>query len=69
LDVLESGHGNGVTKDWYAHLTKEMVNPNYGLFMKTSKNYYFFNRESWINPRHLQYYEFIGKIFASSIIN
>ena len=45
-----------------------MVNLNYGLFTKTSSNYYFFNRESWINPRHLQYFEFIGKLFALSLI-
>lgn len=45
-----------------------MVNLNYGLFSKASSNYYFFNRESWINPRHLQYFEFIGKLFALSII-
>ena len=46
-----------------------MVNLNYGLFTKTSKNYYYFNRESWINPRHLQFLQFIGKLFAMSIIN
>lgn len=45
-----------------------MVNLDYGLFTKTAKNYYYFNRESWVNPRHLQFFEFIGKIFAMSII-
>ena len=45
-----------------------MVNLNYGLFVKTSKNIYYFNRESWINPRHLQFFEFIGKLFAMSIV-
>ena len=44
-----------------------MVN-NYGLFTKTLSNYYFFNRESWVNPRHLQYFEFIGKLFALALI-
>jgi hypothetical protein len=53
--ALESGYGRGVAKDWYAFVTKGMANLNYGIFMKTSKNYYFFNRESWINPRHLQF--------------
>jgi hypothetical protein len=43
-DVLESGVGSGVLKDWYSLVTKGMVNLNYGIFMKTSKNYYFFNR-------------------------
>jgi hypothetical protein len=35
---------------------KGMVNLDYGLFLRTSKNYYFFSRESWINPRHLQFF-------------
>jgi hypothetical protein len=58
-----------VAKDWYAYVTKGMANLNYGIFMRTGKNYYFFNRESWINPRHLQFLEFIGKLFALAIIN
>jgi hypothetical protein len=40
----ESGIGIGVKRDWYSLVTKEMVNLNYGIFMKTSKNYYYFNR-------------------------
>jgi hypothetical protein len=68
-DAIESGYGDGVGKDWYSLVTKCMVNLNYALFAKTSKNYYFFNRESWINPRHLQYFEFIGKLFACAVIN
>jgi hypothetical protein len=42
--LLESGYGSGVGKDWYSLVTTAMVNLNYGIFMKTSKNYYFFNR-------------------------
>lgn len=41
---IESGYGKGVTKDWYTYVSKGMANLNYGLIMKTSKNYYFFNR-------------------------
>jgi hypothetical protein len=66
---LESGYGDGVSKEWYTLVTKGMVNLNYGLFVRTSKNYYYFNRESWINPRHLQFFEFIGKLFALSFMN
>lgn len=58
----------GVHKDWYTLLTREMVDLDYGLFTKSSKNYYFFNRESWVNPRHLQFFEFIGKLFALSLV-
>ena len=44
-----------------------MVNLNYALFKRTPTNYYFFNRESYINSRHLQYFEFIGKLFGLSL--
>jgi hypothetical protein len=40
----ESGYGGGVAKEWYTYVTKGMVNLNYGLFTKTSKNYYYINR-------------------------
>lgn len=66
---IESGHGMGVQKDWYTLITKGMVNLDYSLFSRNRKNYYFFSRESWINPRHLQFFEFIGKLVALSIIN
>jgi hypothetical protein len=46
-----------------------MANLDYGLFVKSSSNFYFFNRESWVNPRHLQFLEFIGKLFALSLVN
>ena len=48
-------------------LSKAMVNLNYALFSRTPKNYYFFSRESYVNPRHLQYFEFIGKLFAFAL--
>lgn len=44
-----------------------MVNLNYALFKRTPQNYYFFYRESSFNPRDLQYFEFIGKLFGFSL--
>lgn len=41
---VESGYGQGVEKDWYTYVTQGMVNLDYGLFSKTSQNYYFFSR-------------------------
>jgi hypothetical protein len=49
-------------------VTKGMANLNYGIFVKISKNYYF-NCESWVNPQHLQFFEFIGKLFSLSIVH
>lgn len=44
-----------------------MVDLNYALFKRTENNHYFFNRESDVNPRHLQYFEFIGKLVGFSL--
>lgn len=44
-----------------------MVDPINGLFKRTYHNHYFFNRESGANPRHLQYFEFIGTLVGYSL--
>lgn len=64
----ESGHGDGPNREWFTLVSKSMVNLDTGLFRLTDKNNYFFNRESYINPRHLQYFEFIGKLVANSLL-
>jgi hypothetical protein len=37
--------------------------------MVTPQNYYHFAKQIGLNPRNLQYYEFIGKLFGKSIIS
>jgi hypothetical protein len=46
-----------------------MVNLDYALFIRTFYNNYYFNKESDFNPRHLQYFEFIGKVIGFSLTN
>ena len=46
-----------------------MVNLDYALFTRTFYNNYYFNKESDFNPRHLQYFEFIGKVVGFSLAN
>lgn len=53
--VEESGRGNGVVREWFTLLSKAVANPDYLLFSRTPKNTYYFSRESFLNPRHLQY--------------
>lgn len=66
---LENAFGPGVAKQWFGYLTFGMVNLDYGLFNKSSKNYYHINPQSTsINVRDWQYLEFIGKIFAKAAI-
>ena len=65
--VPESGRGHGVLREWFTLLSKALVNLHYLLFSRMPKNYYFFSRESFLNPRHLQYFEFVGKLFAFAL--
>jgi hypothetical protein len=55
-----------VKREWFTLLTKAMVNPNFALFSPT-RNGSFFSQESHVNPRHLQYFEFVGKLFAFAL--
>jgi hypothetical protein len=61
--------GGGVTREWFSVLSRAMFNPDYALF-KTSavdKVTYQPNRMSSINPDHLQYFRFVGRIIAKAI--
>src|SRR5205807_7687604 len=61
--------GGGVTREWFSVLSRAMFNPDYALF-KTSavdKITYQPNRMSFVNPDHLQYFRFVGRIIAKAI--
>lgn len=54
-------------REWFTLLTKAIVNPDYSLFAPTGSGSFFFSPDSYVNPRHLQYFEFIGKLFAFAL--
>jgi hypothetical protein len=60
----------GLTREWFTILSREMVNPDYALFTPSSdeKVTYSINKSSNINPGHLMYSKFVGKIVAKSIL-
>jgi E3 ubiquitin-protein ligase HUWE1 len=57
----------GVTREWYTILSKEMFNINYALFNTTYSNVFQPNQQSYINPDHLAYFKFIGRILGKAI--
>lgn len=61
----------GVTRDWFDILAKEMFNANYGLFIATVQDNSTFqpNRLSYINPDHIQYFKFVGRIIGKAIFD
>jgi E3 ubiquitin-protein ligase HUWE1 len=60
----------GLLREWFSCLTRELFNPGYALFLPTlSERSFQPNPGSGINPRHLAYFQFTGRIFALAILN
>ncbi|KAI8600747.1 hypothetical protein EDD21DRAFT_306070, partial [Dissophora ornata] len=65
----EGVDGGGVTREWFQVLARQMFNPDYAMF-KTSaadKLTYQPNRASWVNPDHLLFFKFIGRVIGKAI--
>ena len=56
----------GVAREWFFLLSHQMLNPMYCLFEYVGdQNYQLqINAASGVNPEHLQYFRFIGRIVA-----
>lgn len=66
----ESGiDAGGVTREWYQVLSRQMFNPDYALFTPVASDETTFhpNRTSYINPEHLSFFKFIGRIIGKAI--
>ncbi|KAI5190406.1 E3 ubiquitin-protein ligase HUWE1 [Nematocida minor] len=62
----EGVDAGGLTREWYSELSKEMFNPNYALFTPIGASYQP-NHNSHINPEHLVYFKFIGRIIGKAV--
>lgn len=67
-DGLDYG---GVAREWFYLLSHELMNPYYGLFMYTREDGYTLqlNPNSGINPDHLQYIKFAGRVIGMAIFH
>ncbi|KAJ3118397.1 hypothetical protein HDU96_001915 [Phlyctochytrium bullatum] len=65
----EGVDAGGVTREWFSVLARQMFNPDYALFKPSAvdKVTYQPNRSSWINPDHLSYFRFVGRIIGKAI--
>jgi E3 ubiquitin-protein ligase HUWE1 len=65
----EGVDAGGVTREWYTVLARQMFNPDYALFKPSAadKVTYQPNRSSGINPDHLSYFKFVGRIIGKAI--
>ncbi|KJE97944.1 E3 ubiquitin-protein ligase pub1, variant [Capsaspora owczarzaki ATCC 30864] len=67
-DGLDYG---GVSREWFYLLSHEMLNPYYGLFQYTGNDMYTLqiNPESGVNPDHLSYFHFIGRVIGLALFH
>ncbi|KAK0398448.1 hypothetical protein QR680_002591 [Steinernema hermaphroditum] len=65
----EGQDAGGLLREWFSIITREIFNPNYALFTAApgDRATYMINKTSYINPEHLDYFKFVGKIIAKAI--
>ncbi|CAD5226865.1 unnamed protein product [Bursaphelenchus xylophilus] len=65
----EGQDAGGLLREWYSIITREVFNPNYALFITAPGDgvTYMVNRLSYVNPEHLEYFKFVGRIIAKAI--
>eukprot|EP00039_Didymoeca_costata_P006576 m.91487 g.91487 ORF g.91487 m.91487 type:complete len:1003 (+) comp13305_c0_seq4:196-3204(+) len=61
----------GLAREWFFHLSHEILNPMYCLFEYADSNNYSLqiNKSSGVNPEHLNYFKFIGRFIAMAIFH
>ncbi|XP_069685211.1 E3 ubiquitin-protein ligase SMURF2 [Periplaneta americana] len=61
----------GVAREWLFLLSHEMLNPQYGLFQYSREGNYTLqiNPDSSINPEHLSYFHFVGRIIGIAVFH
>lgn len=61
----------GVAREWLYLLSHEMLNPYYGLFQYSRDDIYTLqiNPDSSINPEHLSYFHFVGRVIGMAIFH
>lgn len=61
----------GVAREWLHLLSKEMLNPQYGLFQYSRDDNYTLqiNPDSGVNPDHLSYFHFVGRILGIAVFH
>eukprot|EP00118_Oscarella_pearsei_P013757 m.113286 g.113286 ORF g.113286 m.113286 type:complete len:1025 (+) comp37458_c1_seq4:1355-4429(+) len=66
----EGGMGTGVQREFFDLLSKEILNPDYALFTQSADGATFQpNSNSDINPDHLNYFLFAGRIIGMALFH
>ncbi|CAG9773599.1 unnamed protein product [Ceutorhynchus assimilis] len=61
----------GIAREWLHLLSREMLNPQYGLFQYSRDDHYTLqiNPDSSVNPEHLSYFHFVGRILGIAVFH
>eukprot|EP00929_Paragymnodinium_shiwhaense_P022219 TRINITY_DN14246_c0_g1_i4.p1 TRINITY_DN14246_c0_g1~~TRINITY_DN14246_c0_g1_i4.p1 ORF type:complete len:4294 (+),score=1135.69 TRINITY_DN14246_c0_g1_i4:102-12983(+) len=67
----EAMDAGGVQREWYKILSREIFNPNYALFHQAGGKACTFhpNKMSYVNPDHLSFFRFIGRIIGKALFD
>ena len=65
----EGVDAGGVTREWFQVLSRQMFNPDYALFIPVASDRTTFhpNKLSTVNPEHLMFFKFIGRIIGKAL--
>ncbi|KAK4052443.1 E3 ubiquitin-protein ligase tom1 [Microbotryomycetes sp. JL201] len=65
----EGVDAGGVTREWFSVLARQMFDPNYALFQPQAADSLTFqpNKSSAVNPEHLSFFKFVGRIIGKAI--
>ncbi|KAH9935552.1 uncharacterized protein B0H18DRAFT_1082292 [Fomitopsis serialis] len=65
----EGVDAGGVTREWFQILARQMFDPNYALFQPCAADRLTYqpNKNSWVNPEHLSFFKFVGRIIGKAI--
>lgn len=65
----EGVDAGGVTREWFQVMSRQMFNPDYALFTPVAADRTTFhpNRMSGVNPEHLSFFKFIGRIIGKAL--
>jgi len=66
----EGVDAGGLSREFFAILSKEIFNPNYALFTSTEDGCTFQpNPNSSVNPDHLSFFRFVGRIVGKAVVD
>ncbi|KAF8629680.1 hypothetical protein AX17_005616 [Amanita inopinata Kibby_2008] len=65
----EGVDAGGVTREWFQILARQMFDPNNALFQPCAADRLTYqpNKNSWVNPEHLAFFKFVGRVIGKAI--